>query len=242
MNTLIYGQIGSGKTYFAISDFIIPALRQGRFIYTNIDFGHKFEFDIWHKFSHYIGKDISKFIQVIPDTKQFLDKLRLVAYDERGCQLPTGSVVVIDEAHQIFNYLETNYISKQVYEFLAYSRHFNIDLVFITQSPELLSKFVNNLCNNFISVYNLKQNSSLMKNSFILEYYSIYKGMRLQKRIRKFDPKIFALYRSFISDTDEGVFKRGLLLEGWGKVAFGLALVFISFIFVLKTGLGYLKF
>lgn len=241
MNHLISGQIGSGKTYYAVKNFIIPALKQGRFVYTNIDLGHTYIYDVWSKFSHYIGKDISQFINVITDTPQFLEKLRLISYDENGSRLPRGSVVIIDEAHQVFNYLQTNYINKQVYEFLAYSRHFNIDLVFITQSPELLSKFVINLCNNFISVYNLKQNSRLFTNSFRVEVRPSFTGWVTEKRILKFDKKIFSLYRSFVGDTDEGVYKRSIFPAGFGKPLVGLVLVIVAFFFVLVKGVGYLK-
>jgi zona occludens toxin (predicted ATPase) len=227
MNTLIYGQIGSGKTYLAIEKFILPALKAGRYVYTNIDFGHKFEFDVWSKFSNHLGFDVSRFFNIVVDTSQFLEKLKLIAYDERGCRLPPRSVVVIDEAHQIFNYLDTLKVPKQVWEFLAYSRHFGIDLVFITQSPELLSKFVQNLCNNFLYVYNLKQNSTLLKGRYKLEVRSTFGGQILETKFPKYNVEIFKLYRSFVVDTDESVFKRSLLMQGWAKPAFGILLVLV---------------
>lgn len=242
MNTLIYGQIGSGKTYYTVENVILPALKSGRFVYTNIDFGHKYLFDVWSKFSNYLNQDISKFINVVPDTKEFLELLKLIAYDVQGCRLPLGSVVVIDEAHQVFNYLQTNYISKQVYEFLAYSRHFNIDLIFITQSPELLSKFVLNLCNNFISVYNLKQNSSVFKSKFVVEIKSSYAGLVLEKRIKTFRPEVFALYKSFLGTTDESLFKRSLLPKGFMVPAVGVGLSVLFLVIGLIRGFGYLHF
>jgi zona occludens toxin (predicted ATPase) len=224
MNTLIYGQIGAGKTYVAIDRFIIPALREGRLVYTNIDFGHKFEFEVWANFSRFLDRDISKFFNIVTDTKQFLERLKLNSYDIEGCRLPPRSVVVIDEAHQIFNYLDTLKIPRQVWEFLAYSRHFGIDLVFITQSPELLSKFVHNLCNNFLYVYALKQNSSLLKDRYKLEIRANFGGQVLETKFPKYNKEIFKLYRSFIFD-DESVFKRSALLQGWAKPAFGVLLV-----------------
>jgi zona occludens toxin (predicted ATPase) len=225
MNTLIYGQIGSGKTYLAIEKFILPALREGRFVYTNIDFGHKFEFEVWANFSRHLNRDISKFFNIVPETSQFLEKLKLIAYDERGSKLPPKSVVVIDEAHQIFNYLDTLKIPKQVWEFLAYSRHFGIDLVFISQSPELLSKFILNLCNNFIYVYTLKQNSSLLKGRYKIEIRSTFGGQVLETKFPKYDTSIFKLYRSYLTDDDESVFKRSALVQGWAKPAFAVLLV-----------------
>lgn len=233
MNTLIYGQIGAGKTYFSIKEFIIPALNEGRFVYTNLDFNHKFEFDVWSKFSNYLNKDVSKFINVVPETSQFLERLKLLSYDERGSRLPHRSVVVVDEAHQVFNYLDTLKIPRQVWEFLAYSRHFGIDLVFITQSPELLSKFIPNLCNNFLYLYSLKQNSSFLKDRYKVQVRANFGGAILQTKYPKFDKKIFTLYRSYISDSDEGIFKRSLLMQGWAKPAFGLALIFIVLIYTI---------
>ncbi len=228
MNTLISGQIGAGKTYFAIKNFILPALVQGRYVYTNIDFGHKWDFELSARFSVYLNKDCSSLIKSVVDTKQFLDMLRLLAYDERGSKLPYHSLVVIDEAHQVFNYLQTNYISKQVWEFLAYSRHFGIDLVFITQSPELLSKFVINLCNNYIYVYGMKNTSRLFGNTFFYEEYAGYGGVKIKKSVQKYDQKIFQLYRSFLGDSDSSVVKRPILPEGWQKPAI-LVLIFVLF-------------
>jgi len=119
MNTLIYGQIGSGKTHFAVEQFILKAISQGRFVYTNVDFGVKWDFQIFARFSEYLDKDVSGFIKVVPETQKFLKMLELMAYDEKGSRLPFSSVVIIDEAHQIFNYLKTNFVNK----------HFNSNMV-----------------------------------------------------------------------------------------------------------------
>ncbi|MBX0311704.1 MAG: zonular occludens toxin domain-containing protein [Sulfurihydrogenibium sp.] len=237
MNTLIYGQIGSGKTYLAIEKFILPALKEGRFVYTNIDFGHKFEFDVWSRFSNHLGVDISKFFNIVVETSQFLEKLKLIAYDIHGCKLPPKSVVVIDEAHQIFNYLDTLKIPRQVWEFLAYSRHFGIDLVFISQSPELLSKFIINLCNNFLYVYSLKQNSSLLKGRYKLEIRATYNGQILETKFPRYNQDIFKLYRSFVVDSDDSVFKRSALMQGWTKPAFAIILV----LFLLGYAITHIK-
>ncbi len=73
MNTLISGQIGAGKTYFAIKNFILPALQQNRYVYTNIDFGHRWDFELAARFSVFLQKRLfcsDKVCNV--DTKQFL--------------------------------------------------------------------------------------------------------------------------------------------------------------------------
>jgi len=233
MNTLIYGQIGSGKTHFAVEQFVIKAIEQGRFVYTNIDFGVKWDFQISARFSEYLDKDVSNFIKVVPETQKFLKMLELMAYDEKGSHLPFSSVVVIDEAHQIFNYLKTNFVNKQVWEFLAYARHFNIDLVFITQSPELLSKFVINLCNNFIRVEGLKNVSSLMKNKYKIYVSNSLNSQPLEERFRTYNKDIFKLYKSYVADKDDPVFKRKNLVKGFAVPAFGFITVILLLLYTV---------
>lgn len=234
MNTLITGQIGSGKTYFALQHFIIPALRDGRFVYTNVDFGHSYIYDVWSLFSRHLNKDVSTLINVVVHTKEFLEYLKLISYSGEGSRLPHRSVVVIDEAHQIFNYLDTNRVPRQVWEFLAYSRHFGIELVFISQSPELLSKFVINLCNNFIHLHTLKNTTRLFSNYFRYDVRNSLYGQVLQTRIKKYDKNIFRLYRSFVAD-DESIISRPFLIKGYAKPLFALLLVSFLLFYSVKN-------
>ena len=209
-NTIISGQIGSGKTYYCIEKFLLPALKSNRHVYTNIDMGDEkgLEFLAQCRFSIYLKKDVRELLYVKP-----FEELRelLILNDMEGLSLRVqkGSVIIIDEAQMIFDYLSVNSVDKRIYHLFAYARHFGLDLIFITQSPELLNKFILKLCNQFLLISGKKQISTLAKNVYHVEYSNTQDGILLAKSISRYNVEIFSLYRSYVSSSDD-IFKQYL--------------------------------
>jgi zona occludens toxin (predicted ATPase) len=205
MISILYGQVGAGKTYTSIKDFIIPALKQDRHIYTNVDFGtpkfyplSDYSKVIEYKFSLYLKKTISGKIHLVNET-DLLYLLSLPAKMAEASRIPAGSLVVVDEAQDIFYYLDVNKVSRQIYTFLSWSRHLGVDLLFLTQSPQLLNSQIKNLARgNYIEVKNMSQFS--LKKMYRLRWYSyenIGEQEPLKQKFGTYDTEIFKLYQSF---------------------------------------------
>jgi zona occludens toxin (predicted ATPase) len=205
MISILYGQVGAGKTYTSIKDFIIPALKQNRNIYTNIDFGtpkfyplQEYSKIIEYKFSLYLKKPISNKIHLVNETN-LLHLLELPAKMAEASRVPAGSLVVVDEAQDIFYYLDVNKVNRQIYTFLSWSRHLGVDLLFLTQSPQLLNSQIRNLARgNYIEVKNMSQFS--FKKMYRLRWYSyesIGEQEPLKQKFGSYDRQIFDLYQSF---------------------------------------------
>jgi zona occludens toxin (predicted ATPase) len=82
-------------------------------------------------------------------------------------------------------------------------------------------------------VYALKQNSSFLKNRYKVEIRSTFGGQVLETKYPRYNTEIFKLYRSYVVDSDESIFKRSAFIQGWAKPAFGLLLVFFVLAYTL---------
>lgn len=236
-NTLISGQIGAGKSHVALEMFILPALRAGRHVYTNLDFTKDGsergkDFIAGCRLSLYLKVDCTKLL-VRSDFDKLQDYLILNDLEGLSLRVEKNSLIVIDEAQMIFDYMGVNRIDKRIYHFLSYARHFGFDLLFLTQDYTLLNKFVVNLCNQYIDITGMKQVSTLAKNKYVLEYHNRPGGVLLDKRIRTYSPDVFNLYRSYIS-TEKDIFSV-VLPAGFWKAMFPLILAAIVGLYALKS-------
>jgi zona occludens toxin (predicted ATPase) len=240
MISILYGQVGAGKTYTSIKDFIIPALKQDKNVYTNIDFGtpkfypiNDYSKVIEYKFSLYLKKPISNKIHLLNET-EILHLLALPAKMAEASRVPPGSLIVVDEAQDIFYYLDVNKVSRQVYTFLSWSRHLGVDLLFITQSPQLLNSQIKNLARgNYIEVKNMSQFS--LKKMYRLRWFSyesIGEQEPLKQKFGTYERQIFDLYQSF--QLEGASLPENILKAKFIAIAI-LLLLFIVFFHRVKT-------
>jgi len=121
---ILTGVAGTGKTLYAIQKYIIPSLKMGETVYTNIDglissriaclFGIEFF-------------DVEKNLHIISNVQYF--------YKE----VSKNSLIIIDEAQNIFSNRDwQSPVNSQCVNYLMEHRHFGHRIVFITPAVDNL--------------------------------------------------------------------------------------------------------
>ncbi|MGC2854180.1 zonular occludens toxin domain-containing protein [Novispirillum sp. DQ9] len=220
---LLIGKPGAGKSYTAVADEILPALRMGRLVITNLplqmdvlrqfvpnadalvhlrqSFGPEF-FGVWDQGGEcWQGQDVSLTWRH-PTTKGM------------------GPLLLVDEAHEHFPLKKTD---QNVLFWFAKHRHAGADFICITQRTKKLHIDVRELC-EFTVIVRRSQVVKLIKPKYLFKstyVRLIYDGVEigwnsqpLHKQIRYYDPKVYKLYQSFTMGGGEFKRKRPTGFQG----------------------------
>lgn len=188
MITLVEGVIGSGKTYFVVSELMRKYFLWDDVavcyvpndlvveIYTNIDGFH-------------FGKDLNKVIENCGGIESFFTipiQAELTNH--------TKHVYVVDEAQMMF---PRKFYNAKVFSFFQYSRHMGIDIYLITQDIYSLVRELQTLNEYHIRV--IRRSFSFLGE---FRYHYMSGNEILKKKVIKPDSKIFAQYRSSLGGSD----------------------------------------
>jgi len=226
---LYYGKIGDGKTYHVMYNELLPAVRDGRKIYTNID-----DLDQRH-IRMLTGVDPQ--IVNVATHDEFKSLMECDPNDKKGenLKIDHGSLVIIDEAQLIWDARDFRATSKKFLTLLEYHRHFGLDLVFITQNPKRLEASVTRLANNSYQVKNLGFIAKGLKNRYVLHIRQTPFDRDIVATMRgKFHKPVFACYRSAVAGRNTKVSSRrksalqGGLFYFIGGIAIFLILMIVS--------------
>lgn len=245
MSSIIYGKKGAGKSYFSIKHYLLPALEKGYNVFTNLDFGYNrggLEFIPAYKFSDYLKKDCRPLLHTFRKHSDLLDKIKMDFQDDiegESLRVPHHSTIIVDEAHDIFYYMDANRMDKRVYNFLAYARHFDINLVFMSQAPGLMSKFVEELATDVYVLTNLSRfgggrNSIMVKTYQSSRLVNVHEGHD-SKTFERYDRTIFPLYRSSLAPESQNMKRLPFFM--WVPVAM---VVIAVIVFALAKGKTFL--
>jgi len=159
-----FAKIRTGKTHHIVKTRVLPALSEGRHVFTNIDFGPDVkvgdtiimtsEEQAGMKLSYFLGKDVRKLIH-IRQSSFFSRQLELKDTNAELTCIPPGSRVIIDEAQNIFPINGFKTANDNFFKLLTYCGHFDIDFVFITQNPALLDKRIISSSSELMMIKNL---------------------------------------------------------------------------------------
>jgi len=207
---LITGRIGDGKTYHTLKYRLIPALERGRHIFTNIDFGpneitkdgaiistglERFARNV----SLYLGKDCRGLIHQFKDESEIKNLLQLKDLSGQLLQIPKGSTIILDEAQMLFPAPVPGHlvpINPLFIKWVAYVRHFDQELILITQSPSLIHKSLLGLINENVKIKNLAFISSVLGKQYRVSYHQSVWSEAHGSENHTFDKDIFKLYQS----------------------------------------------
>lgn len=170
MIILITGTPGSGKSLYA-TQRITEWVKEGREVYSDID-----------------GLNIPEVMEIPDGDWQ---------------QTPKGSVVVYDEAqrNECFKYRAKEKLSNNtIISGMEYARHDGYDIVFITQSPKFLHLHLLELVGEHYHVsrpYGRAQAEICLHRQVSMMPNTVAAKERAEDVFKfKYDPKIFALYKS----------------------------------------------
>lgn len=175
MITLITGVPGSGKTLYAVSELAKKIHKEyaGRKIFT-----------------HGIP-ELALETSPIPEGHTIQDLNVWLSEPENH-----GSIVIIDEAQNVFPPRSSNSKAPEIVEWLHVHRHYGIDLILITQMPQRIDKQVRDLVG---AHYHIHQNALGMRVRFFWDYCA--NNPNSESRNAQFfrhtlDKKAFKLYKS----------------------------------------------
>lgn len=202
----IHAKVGHGKTHHVVKERIIPALKEGRHVFTNIDFGGPLvvgttdvltsEERAGLLFSHYLKKDIRHLFHSINGDWV---KSHLVMNENQKdfTVIPPGSRVILDEVQDIFSRDGYMTAPKGFFRFLCKCRHYDVDFVFISQNPALVDGRIVSTSSKIIRIKNGGFMSSIFsKNYRITLHQSLSDWEGYGSSVHKFDDDIFLLYKS----------------------------------------------
>lgn len=175
MITLITGVPGSGKTLSVVSDLAKKVKKEwaGRKIFT-----------------HGIP-DLVIPTEKIPEGHTINDMNVWLQYPENN-----GSVVIIDEAQNIFPPRSSGSKTPELVEWLHVHRHSGVDIILITQMPGRIDKQVRDLVG---AHYHIHKTPLGVRMRYFWDYCenSPKSGMKnARPEVYKFDKKAFGLYKS----------------------------------------------
>lgn len=188
MINLLIGVQGSGKSYEAVVFHIIPALKKGRKVITNMPLNIE-------QFRAVFGDDIADLIVIIEPTQKNPVPFKTIAdfgdsWRKEGGN-PIGPLYVVDECQKPFRMGEVN---KEVEEWFGENRHELADVLLITQS---YGKIWKSLRDAVQVVYRVRKNIALGSDkSYVRKVQDGVRGEIVNQTIRTYEPKYFPFYNS----------------------------------------------
>jgi|GEM_PF-1724114 len=233
MSRLYYGKKGSGKSYCVIFQEIIPALREGRKVITNIDGLNLREL------RNFIGKEID--VEVRMSKKWWRESLTCVVENEGTEQerlIPhpsiwSGALYVIDECQMIWDAREFRDTTKGFLSMIEYERHFDIDIIFVTQNVKRCDVNITRLANDSFQIKNLGFLHGWAKNKFVVnKRQTPFDSDVVAQYTMTYDKTIFTLYRSGANIHEKGTRTRFSSVRIYAIVV----LLFAGFFILVRIG------
>lgn len=203
------GLMRSGKTYEVVSEVVVPAVRSGRRIVTNVDGISQEQIHAYLKAKH-PGDDEAKYgiIVHVDNAKVFEPDFFPYDDDQKGAHTDTtvqpGDLVCIDEAWRFWGATDSK-IHKHHRSFFLEHGHFThpetliaCDLVLMIQDMSTLNRFVKN-----VVAFNFRTHKKVslgMGNTYSLNMWEGHKQSKatnIGSWVRKYKKEIFPLYSSF---------------------------------------------
>jgi len=186
MITFITGTPGTGKTLNAVKRYIIPALKAGRLVYTNVPLS------VLH---------ISIFLK---EFDEFTISNLIKPYEKYTYkEAKANSLLVIDEAQNFYNnrdFKEKD--NKDFIEFLTGHRHYGIDVLILTQHYEQVDLGIRRNCETCIVLKSLRNIgfASQIKAEFYGNALDLNRKPIASQRW-SVDSAYYSLYKSYANET-----------------------------------------
>jgi len=227
------GLMGSGKSYEVVSEVILPAVRSGRRVVTNVD-GINEVAIVAYLQAKYPDDDAASYGSIlhVENAQVFLPNFFPYYDDGKAAHTDTvvqpGDLVAVDEGWRFWPASGAK-IHKHHQSFFLEHRHFidpvtNVacDLVLMIQDMGTLNRFIKN-----VVAFNFRTHKKVslgMTNTYSVQMWEGHKQVKaalLSTSIRKYKKEIFPLYSSFKgggagvivnADARQNVFASGKLL------------------------------
>jgi zona occludens toxin len=249
MINLLLGGPGGGKSYEAVCFHVLPALKRGRKVITNLPLNIE-EFEAVEPGCSALIEIRTKTLAVKPDevvddgggesmimnllsrarAAKFVDRpfahVEDFATEWRHPEDGMGPLFVIDECHFVFPRIGT---PRAIEEWFSMHRHFNIDVLLITQSSGKISPAIRDLVQ---VCYKVRKAIAFGKpNGYIRKVLDGVNGGEVSVSERKYKPQMFKLYRSHtqgLALDEQGADDVSPLLVRFNRFKYGFYVVAVS--------------
>jgi zona occludens toxin (predicted ATPase) len=241
MIAIVSGLPGSGKTLSALKRFIIPAIKEGRQIYTNIEGIDLLGLSLYTEFP-YEKAQKNLIAHELQDEKDIKTNQPLEPFKFSTKRMLEGialnSLVVIDEAQVFWN--NRDYASeenKRLLPFLQKHRHYGIDIIFLTQNIDQLDIGIRRLAQVH---YRLRRmtNSGLSK-VVKVDIYPDAMGSEQFKpmatNLWTIDKAIFKFYDSYQGNASETKSPVGNIILKNPRIIFAVVAILVFGLVVLRN-------
>jgi len=182
MITLLEGTPGSGKSYYAVAEYLLPWLRAGRRLYVAVD---GFYLD---RLALFEGRSLQELQQQVTlwTDRTVIPSLLL--------SIEPGSAVCLDEAQTIFRAKEK--VPGEILRWLETHRHYGVDLLLMAQDYRQLTSGVTRLVESTIKFRRMERFGMRRR------FQGFVRGNPeetevIRTLIGRYDPKIYAYYSSY---------------------------------------------
>jgi zona occludens toxin len=200
MINLLLGRPGGGKSYEAVVYHIIPAIKAGRLVVTNLPLNlDVFEAAFPGASKLIVIVDALTVKQIRADagvvTRAIVHPFGMmcdwVGLNDWRDANGVGPLYVVDECHFPMPARGTD---KEIPEFLSMHRHYGIDVLLITQHYSKVNRDITNMIQ---TVYKVSKNFITgFGNSYHRQVYDGIKGNCFSNEKRKYEKKFFPFYKS----------------------------------------------
>lgn len=195
------GVPGAGKTFDSLVRFGLGALTAGRKLITNVE---GLNYPLLASLTGKTHQEIRSLIQEVPNRKDWYGILTIAECDmipSRAKQNPLyKSIVILDESQMVYPRGSFQKTTTQGFkDLLAWHRHLDMDIIFLTQSSKNLEAYVSEICEACYSVKNLAFISSVMGKSYVINVRERPGAPRTTTLYGRYDPKYFGIYKSTVA-------------------------------------------
>lgn len=186
----IAGRPGGGKTYEAVAYHILPAIKEGRKVITNITLNID-----W--FVKILGDDVRDLIKIVDgrltdfgSTTRPFSQIEDYSDDWRN-EKGQGPLYVVDEAHMS---LPSRGLPAAILEWFSIHRHYGVDIILLTQNIRKVHRDIKDMIE---VTYRCTKNTAMgSSNSYTKKVQDGCNGEVVNTSIRSYKSEFFPFYKS----------------------------------------------
>lgn len=198
MLILLEGPPRAGKSYSAVKDHILAALKKGRHVYARLN---GLDHD---KIADYLGMprpQVHELLHLVPQG-QVLGLFTAVGDDPPTFQVQPDALIVIDECHE-FWVASRQALPKPQESFFAKHGHIGLDIVLMTQALSRLHSAIRQRIERKQVI--AKMNALGKSDAYVVRFYAVGDTMgkfhQIGSERHDYDPAIYPLYHGFVPGT-----------------------------------------
>ena len=187
----ISGKPGGGKSYEAVKNHVIPAIKDRRKVVTNLPLNIDHFCDVY-------GEHVRELIEIVDGKfhdfgaeRPFSQPDHFLKYDDWKNEKGQGVLFVVDECHLA---MPSGRAKPVLLEYLSMHRHYGHDIILVTQNFKKVHRDIRDMVG---LVYRAIKKSFIGRDdAYILKIHEGCTSQVVNTKERKYEPYVFKFYKS----------------------------------------------